>query len=155
VEDDDGVVTVGASPTTTNSAGGVSADDSGSVVAPDTRPGLAKLPFAAVIADRGGYVNSKRCTRTQIHLQLTRKGLPGPAIRFGTTARCPVGGRIILRLRFTYVPGPAPAHYVTGGRVRSAFLVVRTFRTQKPLAFARLTANGQTSQLYSAASCTT
>jgi hypothetical protein len=37
----------------------------------------------------------------------------------------------------------------------SAFLAVRAYRTFKPLAFARLTANGSKSQLYSARSCST
>jgi hypothetical protein len=53
------------------------------------------------------------------------------------------------------VPGSHAAGYDVGGRLISAFLAARTYRTRKPLAFARLTANGKTSQLYSAASCTT
>jgi hypothetical protein len=154
-EDDDFVVTVGSAPKTTHNRGGLGADDAGSMSAPGANPDLATLPFAAADTDRGAFVNTRRCKPTTIRVPLTRKGLPGPPVAFGAAARCPVAGRFLLRLRYTYVPAPPPPpeRYMVGGWLISAFLAVRTYRTRKPLAFARLTANGNTSQLYSASSC--
>jgi hypothetical protein len=152
--DDDGVVTVGSSPLTTHHQGAVVADDAGSMSAGGpTDP--ATLPFLGADTERGAFLNLKRCVATKIRVRLTRKGLPVPPVLFGTVARCPVSGRVLLRLRYTYVPGPHARGYAVGGRLVSAFLAARTYRTRKPLAFARLTANGNKSQLYSAASCTT
>jgi hypothetical protein len=151
----DGVVTVGSAPKTTNHRGGVAADDAVSMSAPGPTSDLANFPFAAADTDQGAFVNAKRCKPTAIRIALTRKGLPGPPVLFGAAARCPVAGRFLLRLRYTYLPGPSPAAYAIGGRLISAFLAVRTYRSRKPLAFARLTANGNVSQLYSASSCTT
>jgi hypothetical protein len=150
---DDGVVTVGSAQKTTNHRGGVAADDAVSMSAPGATADLTNFPFAAADTDQGAFVNTKRCKPTTIRVALTRKGLPGPPVVFGSAARCAVGTRLVLRLRYTHVPGPAPARYAVGGRLISAFLAVRTYRTSKPLAFARLTANGNTSQLYSASSC--
>jgi hypothetical protein len=69
------------------------------------------------------------------------------------TVRCPLG-RVLVRLRYAYVPGAHPAFTEVGGRFISAALAVRSFRTLKPLAFATLTRTGLRAQLYSAASCT-
>lgn len=100
----------------------------------------------------GVFIDKKHCTRSTNRVPLTRKGLPDPPLRIGAV-ECPVG-RVLVRIRYTYVPGPHPALTEVGGRFISAELAVRSYRTLTPLAFAKLTANGRKMLLYSAASCT-
>jgi hypothetical protein len=99
----------------------------------------------------GVVVDKDHCKRSANRVPLTRKGLPGPPAGRGVV-RCPLG-RVLVRLRYTYLPGPRPAQAEVGGRLISAVLAVRSYRTLKPLAFANLTANGEKLQLYTAASC--
>jgi hypothetical protein len=100
----------------------------------------------------GVHIDGKQCTRSTNKVPLTRKGLPGPPLRIGA-AECPFG-RVLLRIRYTYVPGPHPTNTEIGGRFISAEMAVRSYRTLKPLAYGTLTKNGRTMLLYSSPSCT-
>jgi hypothetical protein len=103
---------------------------------------------------RGAYLDTKHCSRTTNSVPLTRKGLPAP-VAFGADATCPTGGRVLVHLRYTYVPGAHHPYFKVGGRLISASLAVRTYRTLKPVAFAALTAGGRTFQFSTAAVCRT
>lgn len=124
------------------------------------QPGSGGLPLAGVIAKndglelyRGAYVNTKNCMPTRNRVPLTSKGLLAP-VAFDVTAVCPTGGRVLVRLRYTYVSGVHNRDFQVGGRMRSAFLAVRSYRTLQPIAFARLDAGGLRMRLSYARSCT-
>jgi hypothetical protein len=110
------------------------------------------LPLVAAGTRDGAYIDKQHCKRSANRVPLTRKGLPGPPAGVGSV-KCPVG-RVLVRLRYTYVPGSHPPQSEVGGRLISAAIAVRSYRTLKPLAFADLTAHGGKLQLFSAASCT-
>jgi hypothetical protein len=121
------------------------------------------LPLAGVQAvtsrpdpppTRGAYLDTKHCSPTTNKVPLTRKGLPAP-VAFGADATCPTGGRVLVHLRYTYVPGEHHPYFDVGGRLISASLAVRAYRTLKPVAFAALTAGGRKFQFSSARSCRT
>jgi hypothetical protein len=119
------------------------------------------LPLAGVIAKndglelyRGAYVDMKNCTRTITKVPLTGRGLLAP-VAFDVAAVCPTSGRVLVRLRYTYVPGVHNRNFQVGGRMVSALLAVRSYRTLKQIVFARLTAGGLKLQLSYAGSCTT
>jgi hypothetical protein len=102
----------------------------------------------------GAYVDAQHCARTTNRVRLTRKGLPNTPLVFGSV-KCPLG-RVLVRLRYSYNAGalPVPRGYSAKGGLISAFLAIRSYKTLKPLAFARLTDKGRKLQLYSATSCT-
>jgi hypothetical protein len=105
------------------------------------------------VGTTSAYVDRQYCAPTANRVALSRKGLPGPPTAGGVT--CPLG-RVLVRLRYTYTPTnaePPPWKYTVLGRLTSAFLAVRSYKTLEPLAFARLTAGGRTFQLYTASSC--
>jgi predicted aconitase with swiveling domain len=110
------------------------------------------FPFVSIDTDRGAYIDARHCRSTSIRVPLTPKGLPGPPAVTNTDAACPTPGRVLVRIRYEYLPGPHAKGYV-GGRLRSASLAVRLYKTKRPLAFAKLTLNGTRSQFFSAASC--
>jgi hypothetical protein len=120
------------------------------------------LPLAGVQAvssnpgppTRGAYLDTKHCSPTANKVPLTRKGLPAP-VAFGRDATCPTGGRVLVHLRYTYVPGAHHSYFTVGGRLISASLAVRAYKTLKPVAFASLTAGGNTFQFSSAPACRT
>lgn len=112
----------------------------------------ATFPFVSVDTERGAYIDRKHCRSTSIRVPLTPKGLPGPPAVTNTDAACPTPGRVLVHIRYEYLPGRHAKGYV-GGRLRSASLAVRLYKTKRPLAFAKLTANGTKSQFFSAASC--
>jgi hypothetical protein len=125
------------------------------------QPGHGGLPLAGVIAKdgglelyRGAYVNMKNCTRTTNKVPLTAKGLLAP-VGFNIAAVCPTGGRVLVRLRYTYVPGVHNREFQVGGRMVSALLAVRSYKTLKPIVFARLDAGGLKLRFSSSNSCTT
>jgi hypothetical protein len=98
------------------------------------------------------YVDTKYCAPTTNKVPLTRKGLPGPPVLSG---KCPLG-RVLVRLRYTYTSTnaePPPYRYTVFGRLISAYLAVRSYRTPKPLAFAKFTEGGREFELYTAPSC--
>jgi hypothetical protein len=112
--------------------------------------GSSTLAYAGTV---GALVDKRYCALTVNRVPLTRKGLPADAIKFGSVT-CPLG-RVLVRLRYTYVAGARPREGVdVNGRLVSAFLAVRSYKTLKPLAFVRLTDSGRKFELYSAASCT-
>lgn len=118
-------------------------------------------PFAFVFAlkgeaglkQRGAFVDRKRCRPTRKSVPLTGKGLPAP-VPFGADAICPAGGRILVHLRYVYVPGAHNPDFPAGGRLLSAALAVRADKTQKPFAFGKLTAGGTKLQFTNALGCT-
>jgi hypothetical protein len=125
------------------------------------QPGNGGLPLAGVIAKddglelrRGAYVDMKNCARTTNKVPLNGKGLLAP-VAFNVAAVCPTGGRVLVRLRYTYVPGVHNRDYQVGGRMVVALLAVRSYRTFAPIAFAKLSAGGLQLRFASARSCTT
>jgi hypothetical protein len=125
------------------------------------QPGSGGLPLAGVIAKddgleryRGAYVNMNNCTRTTNKVPLTGKGLLAP-VAFDVAAVCPTGGRVLVRLRYAYVPAVHNRDFQAGGRMVVAFLAVRTYKGLKPLVFAKLTAGGLKLRFSSAPACTT
>jgi hypothetical protein len=96
-------------------------------------------------------VDDEHCRRTANRVPLSREGLPGPPLGIGAV-RCPAG-RVLARIRYTYVPGPRPPSTEIGGRLLSAALAVRSYRTLRPLAFVSLTDSGRKLRLYSSAAC--
>jgi hypothetical protein len=109
-------------------------------------------PLLIEVGPRSGvFIDKQYCSRSTNRVPLTRKGLPGPPRAFGSV-RCPFG-RVLVRLRYTYLPGPHPPSSEVGGRLISAAIAVRTYRTLKPLAFVSLTTDATNLQFYSAASC--
>jgi hypothetical protein len=107
------------------------------------------LPFVGVDTDRGAYVDTRRCRSTNIRVPLTARGLPGPPALVNVGVSCPTPGRVLVHVRYEYVTGAHAKGYV-GGRLVSASLAVRTYKTRKPLAFAKLTVNGTRSQFFNA-----
>lgn len=97
-------------------------------------------------------VDEQFCKPSTNRVPLTHKGLPSPPSAFGFV-KCPVG-RVLIRLRYTYVPGPHRRDADLGGRLISAVLAVRSYRTLKPLALATLSAKGPPVRLYNANVCT-
>jgi hypothetical protein len=127
----------------------------------DNLSGVGTSPsFAVVVAvnsgpdlnTRGVSVDTKRCTRTSNAVPLTRKGLPSP-VPFGVSAICPTGGRVLVHLRYTYVPGTHHPDLQVGGRTISALLAIRSYKTLKAVAFVKLTAGGTKLQFSYAGSC--
>jgi hypothetical protein len=121
--------------------------------------GPGGLPLANVVAVdpgpeayRGVYVEMKNCARTTNKVPLTSNGLPAP-VAFDVTAICPTGGRVLVRLRYTYVPGAHHRHFQAGGRMLSAQLAVRSYKTLKPVLFVNLTGGGTKLQFFSANAC--
>jgi hypothetical protein len=111
------------------------------------------LNGASGLAQRGAYLDSKRCSPSRTRVPLTRKGLPAP-VPFGADAICPTGGRILVHLRYTYVPGAHNPKFPAGGRLVSASLAVRAYETLKPVAFGELTDGGRTLRFTNALGCT-
>jgi hypothetical protein len=103
---------------------------------------------------RGAYLDPKHCSPTTNSVPLTRKGLPAP-VAFGADAICPTGARVLVHLRYAYVPGAHHPFFKVGGRLISASLAVRTYKTLKPVAFAALTAGGRKFQFSTAPACRT
>jgi hypothetical protein len=140
----------------------VNGDSSRGTLAPPGGTAVSGLPIAMVIAltapddlhFRGASADMKNCARTTNRVPLTGKGLPAP-VAFDATAICPTGGRVLVRLRYTYVPGPHSPDFDVGGRMLSASLAIRSYRTLKPVVFAELTAGGTKLRFFSASSCTT
>jgi hypothetical protein len=99
----------------------------------------------------GVHIDRRQCKRSANTVPLTRKGLPGPPMQIGAV-KCPVG-KVLLRVRYTYVAGAHPTNTEVGGRMVSTEVAVRSYGTLKPLAYAKLTAGGKTFRLYSAYSC--
>jgi hypothetical protein len=99
----------------------------------------------------GVHIDRQQCKRSANKVPLTRKGLPGPPMQIGAV-KCPVG-KVLLRVRYTYVPAAHPTNTEVGGRMISTEVAIRSYGTLKPLAYAKLTANGKTLRLYSAYSC--
>jgi hypothetical protein len=125
------------------------------------QPGSGGRPLAGVIAKddglelyRGAYVDMKNCTRTTNKVPLTGRGLLAP-VAFDVSSVCPTGGRVLVRLRYTYVPGVHNRDFQVGGRLVAAFLAIRSYGTLKPVVFAKLSAGGLKLQFSSARSCTT
>jgi hypothetical protein len=102
------------------------------------------------VGSRYVVIDKAYCKRSANRVALTRRGLPGPPMAIGGV-KCPAG-RVLIRVRYTYVPGPHPDLAEVGGQLISASLAARSYRTLKPLAYATLTAKGRKLQLYSAAS---
>jgi hypothetical protein len=133
-------------------------------VAPDVRttPGILAVtgnsaagtfPFVSIDTERGAFVDTKRCRGTAIRVPLSAKGLPGPPAVFNTGATCQTPGRVLVHVRYEYLPGNHAKGYVCG-RMVSAALAFRVYKTRRPVTFARLTANGTKSKFFNAASCT-
>jgi hypothetical protein len=114
--------------------------------------GVQAVTSSPGLPTRGAYLDTDHCTRTANRVQLTSKGLPAP-VAFGADATCPVGGRVLLHLRYTYIPGEHHPYFDVGGRLVSASLAVRAYKTLKPVAFAALTAGGRKFQFATARTC--
>jgi hypothetical protein len=119
------------------------------------------LPIALVVAgdrgpdpNRGARVDMTNCARTTNRVPLTGKGLPTP-VAFSVRAICPTGGKALVRLRYTYVPGAHSRDFLVGGRMVSAVLAVRSYRSLKSVAFAKLGAGGTKLQFSYAPACRT
>jgi hypothetical protein len=160
-----GYVRVAAGPGTSQPYdGGVldaNGDPSSGALRSPGQPGSGGLPLAGVIAKddglelyRGAYVDLKNCSRTTNNVPLTGKGLL-PPVGFNVSAVCPTGGRVLVRLRYTYVPGVHNRDFQVGGRMVAGLLAVRSYGTLKPVVFGKLTAGGLKLQFSSARSCTT
>jgi hypothetical protein len=125
------------------------------------QPGSGGLPLAGVLAKddglelyRGAYVNMNNCRRTTNTVPLTGRDLLAP-VAFDVAATCPTGGRVLVRLRYAYVPGVHNRDFQVGGRTVSALIAVRSYRTLRPIVFGRLTAGGLETRLAYAGACTT
>jgi hypothetical protein len=73
-----------------------------------------------------------RCTRTRVKVPLSRRGLPGPPVRFQSDVGCALPGRILVRARIIS----------EAGRVTRAELAVRMERSGEPVAYARIERDG-------------
>jgi hypothetical protein len=82
-------------------------------------------PLVTAARRTGVFIDSAHCTRTTNRVSLTTKGLPAEPVLVGGM-KCPAG-RVLARLRSTS----------DNGRLVSAFLAVRSYKTLKPVAFAR------------------
>lgn len=160
-----GYVRVSAGPGTNEPYDGgvldVNGDPRSGALRSPGQTGSGGLPLAGVIAKddglelyRGAYVDMTNCARTTNKVPLTRRGLLAPTA-FDVAAMCPTGGRVLVRLRYTYVPGIHNRDFQVGGRMVVAFLAVRSYMTLKPVVFAKLSAGGLKLQFSSASSCTT
>jgi hypothetical protein len=119
------------------------------------------LPFALAVADdqdpdvyRGVRVDTKNCTRTANRVPLTSKGLPAP-VAFTAKVICVTGAKALVRLRYRYVPGAHDPGLQVGGRMLSAEVAVRSYTTLKPVAFAKLGAEGTSLEFSYASGCRT
>lgn len=97
-------------------------------------------------------IDEQFCKRSTNRVPLTPEGLPKPPRAFGFV-KCPVG-RILIRVRYTYVPGLRQRGADLGGRLVSAAVAVRSYRALKPLALATLSAKKPLVRLYNANVCT-
>lgn len=85
------------------------------------------------------FVSDGRCRPAAKRIPLTRKGLPGSAVRFRTLFTCLVRGPIVVRLRAE----------LDGDKVVRGYLAVR--RASRPIAFAWL--RGNHSRIWASPAC--
>src|SRR5919199_4276270 len=134
---------------------GVNAGPRSGVNANVIRPGTLAAAFAESGAFGGALYDRKQCRPTRTRVPLTAKGLPGPAIRYTVNVICPAPKRVLVHLRYTYVPARPLKPLMVGGRLLTASLAVRNAATGKPIAFGALDRAGYRARLYSAAACET
>jgi hypothetical protein len=105
----------------------------------------------------GVYVNAGRCSSARVSIPLSPKGLPGPPVQFGDDASCPIGGRVLVRVR-AVLQSSAPWQRIdrtyAGARrgVVEAALAVRSESKRKAVAFMELGPGGRT-RLWVASGC--
>jgi hypothetical protein len=107
---------------------------------------------------QGAYANTARCASSRRSVPLSRKGLPGPPIRWQETERCVVPGRVFVRFRAA-LQSPAswrrmsPSYAGARSNVVEAAVAVRGERTRKPIAYMELERGGKTKLWYSPPAC--
>jgi hypothetical protein len=95
-------------------------------------------------------VNRRDCIDTSVHVPLSARGLRGgPASRLGSSFKCDVPTRVLMRVRATFKrpttwrPEPQPSFLTrASGQIATGYLAVASLRDRKPLAYAEV--NGAT-----------
>jgi hypothetical protein len=105
----------------------------------------------------GVYANARRCSRTQMSVPLSPRGLAGPPVRYATSDDCGVRGRVLVRVRAllespTSWLGSSGPYAGARKDVLEGTIAIRSERTRRPLALLQLDRSGKT-KLWTSAEC--
>jgi hypothetical protein len=106
----------------------------------------------------GVYANVRRCLRTRISMPLSRKGLPGPAVKFDKAIGCTTRGQILVRVRAVMATatswrGAKPPYFGAPANVVEAKIAVRSEPTRRLIALLELGPTGET-RIWASSACT-